>query len=566
MESSENPRQIRLQFAADEADAESIETLEAVIVWPSKDKWNDQGYRLLIDFMIKADGQVYRPKRPAAMIFAHFRDAHEGIVSLGNSKRHPNEVASFSEFASLQMDVNEYRRIGRTFEPETAFLALEAMHDLVVEEQKAKPRTWLAEVKKMGAFTFALLRPTSRYFAYRRGYDFLIGNEVEAVSKASASAALTFRLDAFSDAHEIPLSFGSAETVSHRINVLIGRNGVGKSQTLARLVTALASPRSKKARIDPEGEFNRVIAFSGIAGQTALPKRNPAPRMLQYHFYNLSPGQTRRGRHPITAALLDLIRSDDYLQNMRRLDVFAEAVRGWISLKQIYLPLQKDEPEGGRNLRNVIAKGSTSYVSVQEILSVNEMYQLVNMGDIDLSKGPLFRFGEGLTQLSSGQELFFRFALHLCESIDAGALVLIDELENHLHPNFITDLMALLRQILAQTGSFALIASHSPFVVREVTHNDVIILDRGEDGSPRVRRPRLRTLGASVAAVSLYVFGDETIPTLARLTLESQGLPNGSIDEAVFNRLSAEYSNEAISYMRSVLLERESTNKNGGAQ
>lgn len=566
MQSSDRPRQIRLQFATDQADAESIDTLETVIVWPSEDKWNDQGYRILIDFMIKADGQVYRPKRPAAMIFRDFRDAHEGIVSLGNAKRHPNEVASFSDFSSLQMDVNEYRRIGRTFELETALLALEAMHDLVVEEQKATPRAWLAEVKRMEAFKLALLRPTSRYFAYRRGYDFLIGNEVEAVRKASASAALTFRLDAFSGDHEIPLSFGNSETVSSRINVLIGRNGVGKSQTLARLVAALASPGSPKARIEPEGEFNRVIAFSGIAGQTALPKRNPAPRMLQYHFYNLSPGQNRRGRHPITGALLDLIRSDDYLRNMRRLEVFAEAVQGWISLKQVYLPLQRVEPEVGWNLRNVMSRGNTSYVSVDEIRRGGELDQLINLGAIDESKRPFFRFGEGLTQLSSGQELFFRFALHLCESIDAGTLVLIDEAENHLHPNFITDLMALLRDILAQTGSFALIASHSPFVVREVTHNDVIILDRSEDGSPRVRKPRLRTLGASVAAVSLYVFGDETMPTLARLTLESQNLPQGSFDEAVFKRLSAEYSSEAISYIRSVLLERESTRGNGGTQ
>ncbi len=63
--------------------------------------------------------------------------------------------------------------------------------------------------------------------------------------------------------------------------------------------------------------------------------------------------------------------------------------------------------------------------------------------------------------LSSGQELFFRFALNLSTFIEAGTLVLLDEPENHLHPTFITRLMALLRHVLRSTGSFAVIATHS---------------------------------------------------------------------------------------------------------
>ena len=94
---------------------------------------------------------------------------------------------------------------------------------------------------------------------------------------------------------------------------------------------------------------------------------------------------------------------------------------------------------------------------------------------------------------------------------------------------------------------------------------DVSIMGRTEDGAALVRHPRLQTLGASVAAVSGYVFGDETVPTLARLTVEAlaqarKGTDPGS--EEGLELLSRELSNEAVGYIRAELMrsERESGN------
>ncbi len=562
MEAEDTKRVFKLVFATDEVEAQAISRTDVVIVWPAADRWNDQGHTLLVNFVIRADGaDPYWPERPAAMVFSGFKDSHEVIKSLANQQGESSD--SRTAFASLQMEVNEYRRLGRLLSLSVARSALEAMHDLVVEEQKVSPRPWLEEVKNLEAFSIGLLRPTSRYFAYRRGYDFLIGNEAEAIKMSSACAELTFKLDAFTEPHVIPLSFGKTSEVSRRINVLIGRNGVGKSQTLSRLITALAFPMSKKARIQPFGEFNRVIAFSGVAAQSALPSKSPAPRNLQYHYFNLSPGHGRGKRHPITAALVDIIRNDDYLNDMRRVNVLAESIEDWMSLDRVYLPLKGREIDPDVPWQRSVVQGGIRYACVDDLVNMGELRQLKGLGYVDQSKPPRFGFAEKLTPLSSGQELFFRFALHLSGSIDIGTLVLVDEPENHLHPNFVTELMALLRRILAQTGSFSLIASHSPFVVREVTHNDVLILKRDENGAPDIQSPRLRTLGASVAAVSLYVFGDDTLTTLARLTLESQDVPHDAFDESVFERLADEYSNEAISHIRSVLLERQAQG-NGG--
>ncbi|MHC5791870.1 AAA family ATPase, partial [Streptococcus pyogenes] len=75
--------------------------------------------------------------------------------------------------------------------------------------------------------------------------------------------------------------------------------------------------------------------------------------------------------------------------------------------------------------------------------------------------------------LSSGQLSFFKFALLACLHIENGSFVLLDEPETHLHPSMISDFITLLDNILERTGSYALIATHSTYFVREVAREQV---------------------------------------------------------------------------------------------
>lgn len=64
--------------------------------------------------------------------------------------------------------------------------------------------------------------------------------------------------------------------------------------------------------------------------------------------------------------------------------------------------------------------------------------------------------------------------------IENGSLLLIDEPETHLHPNFISLIISALHKILTATGSYSIISTHSVYIVREVPQDQVIILERGE--------------------------------------------------------------------------------------
>ena len=109
--------------------------------------------------------------------------------------------------------------------------------------------------------------------------------------------------------------------------------------------------------------------------------------------------------------------------------------------------------------------------------------------------------------LSSGELMFFRLAVLIISAVEQASIFLIDEPENHLHPHYVAELMGLLDRVLKPTRSCAIIATHSPFVVREVPRRRVNVLYR--DGAALVAGPpRLQTFGASVEAIAHAVFTD----------------------------------------------------------
>lgn len=127
---------------------------------------------------------------------------------------------------------------------------------------------------------------------------------------------------------------------------------------------------------------------------------------------------------------------------------------------------------------------------------------------LDWERPPVFLDNKmNLRALSSGEYAMVRFATQAAASIERGSLLLLDEPETHLHPNFVSDLMQILYQLLESTCSLAIVATHSAYVVREAPRQRVNILSV-DDRFVAVDRPRLQTFGASVDKISQFVFND----------------------------------------------------------
>lgn len=142
--------------------------------------------------------------------------------------------------------------------------------------------------------------------------------------------------------------------------------------------------------------------------------------------------------------------------------------------------------------------------------------------DADIPTSPKHALRE--SDLSSGQWNWLYNLVSLCIELDDNALVLIDEPENSLHPNWQRDFVLTLSKILSScNGCHAVVATHSGFIASGVSEENGnvrrLALQEPHAGTPRQRAlttstpPLADTYGAQVDDVYRDLFGLESTRT-----------------------------------------------------
>ena len=91
--------------------------------------------------------------------------------------------------------------------------------------------------------------------------------------------------------------------------------------------------------------------------------------------------------------------------------------------------------------------------------------------------------------------------------IRSNSLIIMDEPEQHLHPRAVTALMHSVYKLLEIYDSYALISTHSPYVIRELVSPNVLIFKRF-DNTLAVKRIGIESFGEDVSVLSDTVFGN----------------------------------------------------------
>jgi hypothetical protein len=110
--------------------------------------------------------------------------------------------------------------------------------------------------------------------------------------------------------------------------------------------------------------------------------------------------------------------------------------------------------------------------------------------------------------------------------------------------------MSMLGRLLDLTGSAAMIATHSTYIVREVASRRVRILSFGEDGAS-ADQPRIQTFGSGVDTISQFVFGD-TAPDHMYLKTLREWLatqPEELTVEQLVQQFADELNPQTLSYL-----------------
>lgn len=481
------------------------------LVVPSDDKFDDFGFRTRVSIHLRVE--QFRGKAILNGYFGVVNSVSDTpsdsrwIVELMNGTTSELTVTAHEShpFFTMLPTLHDYRELVRDLGQVVAGKLLLALNDLVALRELRSTSNIPAAAANTQVFQKSFVRTAESYFAFKNAGPILRGVESEEFGRMSQSIRVRFQLAGKRNAHQLVFRFDHKADLPKRVSVVIGKNGVGKSQALSQIVRALLAGDSNSLNEADSSQrvlVNRLLAFAPTnESASVFPSDRRKKAKVWYKRFALNRGGGGRRGPGVADLVVQVARSKAYVGDVSRWRIFLAAIEAIADWEQICL-IRKDN-----------AKSPLPIVSLRQAAGEDELLEQFN--SIDEKKDPV-RMVEGDSYpLSSGEISFLRFASQASLFVENGSLLLLDEPETHLHPNFISHFVSLLNNLLAQTGSAAVIATHSAYFVREVFREQVTVLRIDEDGLVRSEPLRLQTFGADVGSISYFVFGEDEPSKLA---------------------------------------------------
>lgn len=249
---------------------------------------------------------------------------------------------------------------------------------------------------------------------------------------------------------------------------VIGNNGVGKTQILSKFVTDLLNGRGENFKSLPHFKNLLVICSTPFDDYPEEPQKVGD---VSYKKCSLEQDKT-------------------------------ETVQ---KLKANLAEVGKRPTVDGRSMLSLWMKLSKEYVDDNFVCQVTKVEEDQYGNDnIEVVFGA---FEENVRILSSGQLHILSLVTYICANIHYRSLLIIDEPEVHLHPHITMEFIAMLGNLLTVFKSYAIIATHTPLVVREMVGKNVFLMQKMQEGVPQIAPVGFETLGEDVATLYRNLFG-----------------------------------------------------------
>jgi hypothetical protein len=550
----EESKNYRVLFVSERAISRDIEP-GTIAVAPSSDGWNDFGERILIDIVIQpwrsAEVGSERLKLSGFFGFIETQNGKNDTLHLreivGRDSSVPVPAQDVPAFFTMLPDMASYRRIVGQLGPDEARLALQGINDIVEADDRPVGKTWMRAARESEIFLNAFLRHGESYFTWKNAAPILRGVEFEELDRISDGIRIRFQLAGRPNGHDLKFRFSHGDALlPQRFAIVIGKNGVGKSQALAQIVDAALLGKAKLTDLAGDRPlFNRILGFyPSAATSSVFPNDRRKGTRVWYRRFSMVSG---RSRQTTSDLIVQLARSIEGIGKQSRFDIFLKAITAI---------------DGFRELVLRVKSGERGPVSIQGLTQGGEQDTLRRYASINVRAEPV-RMIDGRTYpLSSGELSFLRFAALAGLYIENGTLLLFDEPETHLHPNFISQFVALLDRLLEQTGSAAILSTHSVYFVREAVEDQVTVLRSDADRAISAETPTLKTFGADVGAISYFVFGEDQ-PSRLALEVENKIIERAASWDDVFEQYKDKISLDLLGEIRARV---EGTDREAGGQ
>lgn len=362
------------------------------------------------------------------------------------------KITQLSEkFCSLGQTLNYYQQLKNNC-PNDYLDILNRLNDIAINQELR-----IQFIEEDGVQT-SLLRESSAEKALNEAATLL---ETDKLNQKDISFSYFAKIPYNDDRKQLTFDFQKSECFPYRINALIGKNGVGKTQILSNLAESLSGLT--------ESVSEKTESFKG--------NRPPVDKVISVSYSAF----------------------DEFRKRVTENEKYSENSYAYCGIQSDHGTLSLDELKCNfiKALRVIRQRGRLeSWKSIMQELIEREHIELIEKaanGEIDS------------IHWSSGQYILLCTMTEVIATIEKESLLLFDEPELHLHPNAVANTLRMLYKLLEEFDSYAIFATHSPLIVQEIPSRYVQILSR-VDNVLMVRRPMLECFGENVTNITNDIF------------------------------------------------------------
>ncbi|MEQ9911178.1 AAA family ATPase [Pectobacterium polaris] len=502
--------------------------------------WDDFGYVITFKvYFVKDSGKIkignikmlYKENENTSLYFKECgQEIEPKIINI-------NGLLSEHKLVSIGEDIDYYKKINSLFKLEQTDSLLESLCDAGYFHMNYR------DYSEWEGYSGSLMRGSSSAAILKKGYQIAVGRynpttkfdlNIESLGNSFDPVNFKFNLD--------------RKVGKSNICLLIGKNGVGKTHILKKISEVITGvtdgeehpPYFHKLIViaySPfedfytENEiFNKLTVKYSRQGSLANKKSSKRKR-LHVNEYSYIGFRNQEGifdpEYPVVKSIESIIKILSYDED-----------NSWWTDKTRF-QLLKETLSISINFDSIsILDNDGSEILINEKTKVNSIKENIN-----IEKRLIFKKDGEIVPLSSGQKIYTYMIPAIISELEEESLLILDEPELYLHPELEVGLINMLKNILDETKSFSIIATHSSILTREVERNAVSILRRIE-GSTKVYRSSVETYGESIDVIISEVFDDEYVSKSYQKEIDKYFIRNNSS----ISEIKGYIGNDALAY------------------
>ncbi|WP_180161133.1 AAA family ATPase [Acinetobacter sp. YH12064] len=416
-----------------------------------------------------------------------------------------SDILDPAEFISIGEKFDYYKIIKSIFSSPQNERYLESICDICFH------RSNLEEYIQWEGYQSSFMRSNSSSAILNKGFQIALGQYI-------ANKNFEITIDTLGDTFEpITFNFNKDRPIGEsNICLLIGKNGVGKSHILkeiSKLVTGLSPytntlPAFHKLIIIAYSPFENFYCHNQIfnmlderySSNSSKSKKSYKRKRMHINEYSYIGFKNEEGNfdldYPAKRSIESLIKIIKYDQK-----------NNWWKEEKTRFLILKETLKLCMDFDDIfIIDNNNNETLISNDLSLNKIKE----SSINYKTGLIFKKNNINLSLSSGQIIYSYILPSIMSEIEEESLLILDEPELYLHPELEVNLINMIKNILFETNSYSIIATHSSIIAREVERKSINIL-RKKDNITRVFKPSIETYGESIVRIIAEVFDDNYI-------------------------------------------------------